>query len=220
MKKSEIMVIIGLLVMELLAAIDTTGVTVMVPTLQNYFHIPAGISGWILMAYLLPFSLFLVPMGYLADKIGKPEKVIVWSILTFALASALCGLANNVEMLIACRIIKGIAAAGMFACEFAIILKYWQKPRRIVEIIMIGLAVGVLIGPICGGLFSQPETWRYFFLIGTALALLGFVAYQWINGENSFLGHAPGFHNFFGNPGHQSAHYITGAGETPANSAI
>ncbi len=180
MKKSKTMVIIGLVIMELLASIDTTGVTVMVPTLQAYFKIPPEIAGWILMAYLIPFSVCLVPMGYLADRIGKPEKVIVWGILTFALASGLCGLAVNEYMLIACRIVKGMAAAGMFACEFAIILKYWQEPRRIVEIIMIGLAVGVLIGPICGGLFSSPETWRYFFLIGTVLALIGFIAYQWI----------------------------------------
>ena len=180
MQKSKTMVIAGLLVMELLAAIDTTGVTVMVPTLQQYFKIPPQIAGWILMAYLIPFSLFLVPMGYLADKIGKPEKVITWSILTFAICSALCGLAVNEYMLIAFRIIKGIAAAGMFACEFAIILKYWEEPRRIVEIVITGLALGVLIGPIFGGLFSHAQTWRYFFIIGTVLSLAGFIAYQWI----------------------------------------
>lgn len=180
MKRSKIIVIAGLLIMELLAAIDTTGVTVMVPTLQAYFHIPANVAGWILMAYLLPFSLFLVPMGWLADRLGKPEKILLWSIFSFGISSACCALAVNEYMLIAFRIIKGISSAGMFATEFAIIIKYWQEPRRTVEIVIIGLAIGVLIGPIFGGLFSDPNHWRYFFLLGSILALSGFIAYHWL----------------------------------------
>ncbi|OGY41594.1 MAG: hypothetical protein A2Y82_01225 [Candidatus Buchananbacteria bacterium RBG_13_36_9] len=179
-KRSKIIVIAGLLIMELLAAIDTTGVTVMVPTLQAYFHIPANIAGWILMAYLLPFSLFLVPMGWLADRIGKPEKILLWSIFSFSISSACCALAVNEYMLIAFRIIKGISSAGMFATEFAIIIKYWRDPRRTVEIVIIGLGIGVLIGPIFGALFSDPNHWRYFFLLGSILALCGFIAYHWL----------------------------------------
>ncbi len=180
MNKNKAIVLAGLLIMELLAAIDTTGVTVMVPTLQNVFQIPPEIAGWILLAYLIPFSLFLVPLGYLADRLNNPEKVITWSIFTFAISSALCGLAINEYMLIACRIIKGTGAAGMFACEFAIILKYWEEPRRTIEIVITGLALGVLVGPIVGGLFSQPQYWRYFFFVGTVLAIIGFIAYQWL----------------------------------------
>lgn len=180
MNKSKNIVIAGLLLMELLAAIDTTGVTVMVPTLQAYFKIPPEVAGWILMAYLIPFSIFLVPMGYLADRCNAPEKMITWCILTFAVCSAVCGLAPNEQLLIAFRIIKGIAAAGMFACEFAIILKYWAEPRRTVEIVVIGIAVGVLAGPICGALFAKTNLWRYFFIIGASLAILGFTCFQWI----------------------------------------
>ncbi|MCX6743731.1 MAG: MFS transporter [Candidatus Parcubacteria bacterium] len=180
MERSKIIVIAGLLIMELLAAIDTTGVTVMVPTLQAYFHIPANNAGWILMAYLVPFSLFLVPMGWLADRLGKPEKILLWSIFSFGISSACCALAVNEYMLIAFRIIKGISSAGMFATEFAIIIKYWQEPRRTVEIVIIGLAIGVLIGPIFGALFSDPNHWRYFFLLGSILALSGFIACHWL----------------------------------------
>jgi MFS transporter, DHA1 family, multidrug resistance protein len=181
MTKEHKIVLVGLLFMELVAAIDITGITVMTPTLQNYFKIPTAISGWILMAYLIPFSTLVIPIGYLADRFKNPEKIITWSIFIFCASSAFCGLAPNEYTLVTFRVIKGIGAAGMFACEFAIILKYWKEPRRIVEIAITGLALGVLIGPMIGGLFSSATTWRYFFLIGTVLAGAGFLAYCQLN---------------------------------------
>lgn len=178
MKKEQKIVLAGLLIMELLAAVDTSGVTVLVPTLQNYFQIPAKLAGWILIAYLLPFSLFLVPLGWLADYLKKPEKVLIFSIFGFFVSSTLCALAPNEYWLIVFRFIKGICSAGMFTTEFVIIIKYWPEPRRVVEIAVTGIGLGVVIGPIIGGLFAKPELWRYFFLIGSVLGLSGFAAYQ------------------------------------------
>lgn len=182
MKKEQILILIGLLIMELMVSADFTGVTVMLPTFMKVFGIPEEFAGWIMVAYLAPFALLLIPMGYLADRYRAPEKMIISSILAFCLTSALCGLAPNEQWLIAFRIIKGIAAAGMFACEFAIILKYWAEPRRTVELVITGIAVGVLAGPALGGLFSTPELWRYFFFVSSFLALIGFFLYLPIRG--------------------------------------
>ena len=177
-KRAKTFVLIGLVVMELFATVDITGVTVLVPTLQNYFNIPAGMAGWILMAFLIPFALFLVPLGWLTDKTGQPEKVMITSILGFAIFSLLCALAPNEYWLIAFRIFKGICAAGMFTTEFVIIIKYWEDPRRTVEIVIAGIAIGILTGPLIGAVFATANLWRFFFLIGSLLALVAFVAYQ------------------------------------------
>lgn len=177
-KRAKTFVLIGLVIMELIATVDVTGVTVLTPTLQSYFNIPAEMSGWILMAFLIPFALFLVPIGWLADKTGQAEKVMITSILGFAMFSALCALAPNEYWLIGFRIAKGICAAGMFTTEFVIIIKYWEDPRRTVEIVIAGIAVGILLGPLAGATFATPELWRFFFLIGALLALLAFFAYQ------------------------------------------
>ncbi|MBI4992309.1 MAG: MFS transporter [Candidatus Harrisonbacteria bacterium] len=167
--------------MELLAAIDTTGVTVMVPTLQSYFNVSGQAAGWLLMAYLIPFSLSLVPTGYFADKLGKPEKILLWSTLGFGISSLLCSVAPTANSLILFRIMKGISAGGMFATEFAVILKYWEEPRRTVEMAVAGLGLGVIIGPLVGGAFSSAELWRYFFLIGFVLSVGSFAAYLKLN---------------------------------------
>jgi len=180
-KKAKIFVLIGLVLMELFATVDITGVTVLVPTLQNYFNIPADIAGWILMAFLLPFALFLVPLGWLTDKTGQPEKVIIYSILGFSIFSLLCALAPNEYWLIGFRIGKGICAAGMFTSEFVIIIKYWEDPRRTVEIVIAGIAVGILTGPLVGAAFATALLWRFFFLVGTFLALIAFVSCQSLN---------------------------------------
>jgi len=177
-KKAKIFVLIGLVLMELFATVDITGVTVLVPTLQNYFNIPAGIAGWILMAFLIPFALFLIPLGWLTDKTGQPEKIILYSILGFSIFSLLCALAPNEYWLIGFRIGKGICAAGMFTSEFVIIIKYWEDPRRTVEIVIAGIAVGILVGPLVGAVFATAILWRFFFLVGAFLALIAFVSYQ------------------------------------------
>jgi len=177
-KKAKFFVLIGLVVMELVATVDITGVTVLVPTLQNNFNIPSDIAGWVLMAFLIPFALFLVPLGWLTDKTGQPEKMITLSILGFSFFSILCAIAPNENYLILFRILKGICAAGMFTSEFVIIIKYWEDPRRIVEIVIAGIAVGILIGPLVGAAFASDILWRFFFLIGALLALGAFVAFQ------------------------------------------
>ena len=176
--RAKTFVLIGLVVMELFATVDITGVTVLAPTLQNYFNIPAEMAGWILMAFLIPFALFLVPLGWLTDKTGQPEKVMITSILGFAIFSLLCALAPNEYWLIAFRVFKGICAAGMFTTEFVIIIKYWEDPRRTVEIVIAGIAIGILTGPLIGAVFATTNLWRFFFLIGTLLALIAFIAYQ------------------------------------------
>lgn len=175
--KSRNNTLIGLIVMELLAAVDTTGVTVMVPTLQNYFKVSEQAAGWLLMAYLIPFAVSLVPMGYLADKSGKPEKMLLWSTLGFGISSVLCSMAPDANSLILFRILKGISAGGMFATEFAVILKYWEDPRRAIEMAVAGLGLGVIVGPLVGGLFSSDQAWRYFFLVGFVLSLASFAVY-------------------------------------------
>lgn len=177
-KRNQAFVLIGLVLMELVATVDITGVTVLVPTLQNHFHIPAEMAGWILMAFLIPFALFLVPLGWLADKTGQAEKVMVTSILGFAICSGLCALAPDEYWLIAWRILKGICAAGMFTTEFVIIIKYWEDPRRTVEIVIAGIAVGILLGPLAGAVFATDYLWRFFFLIGAIFAIMAFFAYQ------------------------------------------
>jgi MFS family permease len=177
-KKAKFFVLIGLVVMELVATVDITGVTVLVPTLQNNFNIPSDIAGWVLMAFLIPFALFLVPLGWLTDKTGQPEKMITLSILGFSFFSILCAIAPNENYLILFRILKGICAAGMFTSEFVIIIKYWEDPRRIVEIVIAGIAVGILIGPLVGAAFATDILWRFFFLIGALLALGAFLTFQ------------------------------------------
>jgi MFS family permease len=178
MKKEQLLVLIGLLLMELVTTVDHTGVTVLLPTLRAVYQVAPAFEAWAMLAYLIPFFLLLVPMGYLADRFHCAEKMIVWSILLFGLSALLCGLAPNQILFGLFRATKGIGAAGMYACEFAIILKYWREPRRVVEIVMTGIAAGVLLGPVVGGFFAGPALWRYFFFFSAFLAFSSFFLYQ------------------------------------------
>lgn len=182
-KRSLTKIFVGLLIMELVATIDVTGVTVLLPTLQEYFQLKDDMSGIILASYILPFTLFLVPIGWIADK-TKPEKILQISIISFAIASFFCAISTSFEMFIIFRFIKGVASAGMFATEFTIIIKYWKDPWETFEKVVTGIAIGLILGPLAASGFAGQDllifnfpAWRYFFLIGTLLGIIGFLLY-------------------------------------------
>ncbi|MBN2717277.1 MAG: MFS transporter [Deltaproteobacteria bacterium] len=160
------------ILLELLAAIDVSGVTVLVPTLQSDFSLSNSQTSWILSAYLLPFAIFIVPLGVLIDRLNIPQRMLRLSALGFALGSLTCALSDNMWIFFFARAVKGVCAAGIFTSQFTIILKYWRHPHRAVEIVLIGTAVGLFLGPLLGAWTAHALWWRLFFGAGTIVALI------------------------------------------------
>jgi EmrB/QacA subfamily drug resistance transporter len=156
-----------------MAFLDATVVNVALPTIGEDLN--AGISSlqWVVNAYTLTLSGFLLLGGSLGDRYGR-RRVFVIGVIWFATASLLCGLAPTDEALIAARALQGVGGALLTPGSLAIIEASFRREDRAPAIgAWSGLGgVTAAIGPFLGGWLVQAATWRLIFLINLPLAVL------------------------------------------------
>ncbi|HZA79847.1 MAG TPA: MFS transporter, partial [Actinomycetes bacterium] len=154
-----------------IAFLDTTVVNVALPTIGE--ELDAGISSlqWVVNAYTLTLSGFLLLGGSLGDHFGR-RRVFVIGVVWFAVASLLCGLAPSDEALIAARALQGIGGALLTPGSLAIIEASFRREDRGPAIgAWSGLGgVAAAVGPFLGGWLVQAVSWRLIFLINLPLA--------------------------------------------------
>src|ERR1700728_620103 len=155
-----------------MAFIDGTVVNVALPALQNAFGASIADVQWVVESYALMLAALLLVGGSLGDLLGR-RKVYVFGIAVFAVASAGCGAARNIEMLIWLRSIQGVGAALLVPGSLALITASFSEETR-------GRAIGTwsgfsamtaAIGPVIGGWLIEHSTWRWVFFLNLPLAL-------------------------------------------------
>src|SRR5438045_9696898 len=102
-----------------MAFIDSTVVNVALPALQSNLNATAVDVQWVIEAYSLLLSAFLLVGGSLGDHYGR-RRIFLIGVACFALASAGCGFAGNVRQLIAARTLQGFGAALLVPARLAI----------------------------------------------------------------------------------------------------
>ncbi|MGH2753388.1 MAG: DHA2 family efflux MFS transporter permease subunit [Actinomycetota bacterium] len=156
-----------------IAFLDSTVVNVALPSIQD--DLGGGIAGlqWTMDAYLVTLGSLLLLGGSLGDIFGR-RKVFNLGLVGFAVASALCGLAPSIEMLIAARALQGIAAAMLVPGSLAIIQASFAPEDRARAIgAWSGLSgVTTALGPFLGGYFVDAVSWRLVFFINLPLAAI------------------------------------------------
>ncbi|WP_156333397.1 MFS transporter, partial [Achromobacter sp. 2789STDY5608621] len=112
----------------LLASLGTSSANVGLPTLARVFDAPFSQVQWIVLAYLLAITLCVVGAGRLGDLIGR-RRLLLAGIAVFTAASALCGLASSLGLLLAARALQGAGAAVMMALTMAFVGDLLPKER-------------------------------------------------------------------------------------------
>jgi EmrB/QacA subfamily drug resistance transporter len=156
-----------------MAMLDATVVNVALPRIGTDLHGDLGDLQWTLNGYTLTLASFILLGGSLADRLGR-RRMFVLGTIWFALASALCGLAPNIETLIAARVLQGVGGALLTPGSLAIISASFSREDRSRAIgAWSGLAgVAGAAGPFLGGWLVEAWTWRLVFLINLPLAAL------------------------------------------------
>src|SRR3954447_2208051 len=116
-----------------MAFLDVTIVNVAFPSIEQAFP-EASVAdlSWVLNAYNIVFAALLVPAGRLADLLGR-RRVFFIGLWVFMLASAACGLAPSVEVLIAARAVQAVGAALLVPTSLALLLPEFPPERRATE---------------------------------------------------------------------------------------
>jgi EmrB/QacA subfamily drug resistance transporter len=155
-----------------MAFIDGTVVNVALPALQKDLDATAIGVQWVVEAYALFLSALLLVGGSLGDHYGR-KRVFLIGVSLFAAASAWCGLAPDIEHLIAARAVQGIGGALLIPGSLAIISASFPAEKR-------GRAIGTwsgfsaittAIGPVLGGWLIENVSWRAVFFLNLPLAV-------------------------------------------------
>ena len=136
-----------------------------------------GVSGlqWVVGAYTLAFAALILSAGALGDRVGA-KRMFIGGFALFTLASAACGLAPLLGVLIAARAIQGVGAAMLVPCSLSLLNHAYDDPRaraRAVGLWAAGASVALAGGPLLGGILTATLGWRSIFFINAPIGLAG-----------------------------------------------
>jgi EmrB/QacA subfamily drug resistance transporter len=156
--------------------VDVTIVTVALPDMARELHTTFQDLQWVIDLYALVLAALVLTVGSVADRLGR-RRVYLIGLVVFALSSLACGVAPNVQVLIAARGVQGLGAAAMFATTMALISSSYSGRERGVAFGVWGAVNGAAAaaGPIVGGLLATHFGWRWIFLVNLPVSVVAVV---------------------------------------------
>jgi len=155
--------------------IDITVLPVALPTIQRLLGFSDLGLQWLINAYTLTLTVFVIAGGRLGDRLGYRTAFYMGQAL-FGLGSLLCGISYHEWFFITSRVIQGIGATMLFPNAFAIVFSTFppeQRGKAIGLYVSVG-SVFLAMGPFIGGVFTQYLSWRLIFWINIPILLIGF----------------------------------------------
>ncbi len=159
---------------QLMVVLDASVVIIALPSAQRALHISTANREWMLTAYTLAFAGLLLLGGRIADYFGR-KRMFVISLIGFAAASALGGLAQNAAMLFSARALQGAFAAVMAPAALSLLTVTFTEPKERARAFGVygGIAGGgAAIGLILGGFLTEYASWRWTLLINVPIAII------------------------------------------------
>lgn len=164
----------------LMTSVDSTVVNISLSTLGRELRVPLPTIQWVVSGYLLALALMLPVSGWLVDRIGA-KRVYLGCFTAFTLASLLCGLAPSARLLIAARVLQGMAG-GLLApmAQMMVARGAGRHFARVIGIMAVPVLLGAICGPSLAGAILQHASWRWIFFINLPIGVIATVLAAWI----------------------------------------
>ena len=167
------MVALAVVIPTFMEVLDTTIANVALRYIAGGLSAPANDSEWVITSYLAANAIVLPISGWLAARLGR-RNYFLMSIAVFTLASALCGMATSLNMLIAARILQGLAGGGLQPSSQAILLDAFPPEKQGQAMTVFGVAalLAPVLGPTLGGYITDNYGWRWIFYLNLPVGLV------------------------------------------------
>jgi EmrB/QacA subfamily drug resistance transporter len=156
----------------LMSSIDGTIVAVALPTFIRDLNANLVWAGWTLTAYALTQTVMVALAGKLGEQFGQ-MRVCLACVCLFTFGSLLSGLAPNIYVLIACRVLQAIGGGSFFPVATGIVAQQFPKTRnRMIGLFASIFPIGAILGPNIGGFVIEQFGWRQVFFINIPIGML------------------------------------------------
>jgi len=191
-RRRLLLVTIAIFMQVFLSALDTTIISTAMPTVIAALG-GLGLYSWVFAAYMLTSTVSTPICGKLSDQISR-KKLYLTGIAGFVIASWLCGLAQNMTMLIIFRAIQGLAAGAMIAVSLGLIAVLYppEKRGRMQGMLASVWAITSVFGPLVGGFVVEHFSWRWSFYLNLPIGVTAwFFVKRYLHESAGATGEAP-----------------------------
>lgn len=171
-----------------------SSINVALPAIQRDFQVDAMVLTWVPTTYLLSCCIFLIPLGKLADLVGR-KLIFIIGISIFTVSSLLCAASFDIWMFLFSRVIQGIGTSMVFGTAMAMLATVYPPGERgkVIGISVAVVYIGLSTGPFFGGILTEYLSWRAIFgatiPLGVVAIYVSFRKLSWVwryTGEEKF----------------------------------
>jgi EmrB/QacA subfamily drug resistance transporter len=155
-------------------SLDTTILNTAVPAIAQALKVPPLSMKAVLASYTLSLAVFIPISGWMANRFGT-RRVFASAIGIFTLGSFLCGISNNIHLLVACRVLQGCGGAMMLPVGRLTMVRAFAKSELISAMSFVAIPglIGPMLGPLLGGLIIGYFHWSVIFFVNIPIGLCG-----------------------------------------------
>ena len=169
------MITISIMLATIMQALDTTIANVALPHMQGALQSSQDQISWVLTSYIVAAAIATPLTGWLCSAFGR-RRVFLLAVAGFTVASALCGMADNIVEIVAARLLQGLFGAALVPLSQAVLLDINPKEKigQAMAIWGAGIMIGPILGPMLGGWLTENASWRWVFYINLPVGVLAF----------------------------------------------
>jgi EmrB/QacA subfamily drug resistance transporter len=155
-------------------SLDTTILNTAVPAIAKALSVPPLSMKAVLASYTLSLAVFIPISGWMANRFGT-RRVFASAIGIFTFGSFLCGLCNNIHLLVACRVLQGCGGAMLLPVGRLTMVRAFAKSELITAMSFVAIPglIGPMLGPLLGGLIIGYFHWSVIFFVNIPIGLFG-----------------------------------------------
>src|SRR6201991_661746 len=152
--------------------LDSSIANVAIPTIAGNLGVSVDEGTWVITLFAAANAIAIPLTGWLVQRVGQ-IKLFVWAILLFVLSSWLCGIAPNLPVLLAARILQGAVAGPLIPLSQAILLGSYPKEKSSTALALWAMTatVGPIAGPALGGWITDSYSWSWIFYINIPVGI-------------------------------------------------